>query len=53
MELEPVRNYSGARYPSLAAYMAAQRRRGRVVRMTLAAGLAMLAVLFNGCRSIS
>ena len=53
MELKPVRSYSGARYPTLAEYLAAKRRDGRIVRLTLAAAFALLAALSSGCQSIS
>ncbi len=48
MTLMPVRNYEGARYPTLAEHLA--RRRGRILSsVALGAALAIVAVLLSGC----
>ena len=52
MELKAVHDYTGAQYPSLADYIA-RKRRQKLSCVSLASALTMIAVLFDGCRSIS
>jgi hypothetical protein len=49
MKLTPVREYEGARYPSLAEHMARKNGRLGIQPLALAAALAALAALMSGC----
>ena len=53
MELKPVRNYRGARYPSLTDHLSRRKWAGRLQAWQVAFALAALAALMGGCSNVS
>lgn len=53
MKLEAIQNYSGAKYPTMAGYLAGKARGRTVSRVVVVMALAALATLMGGCATIS
>jgi hypothetical protein len=52
MKVKPVQNYEGAKYPTLVEHLQKKGKKGKYLKVALAAGLAALATLLSGCGAI-